>query len=368
MADRLNPTHFTLRLLRIRTRASLAAAHGVRPDSTRLLTVVGLHCDGDLGETAGWGECSALNAPGYTHEWSEGAFELLRVGRPFDPLGYPMAAAAIEMALLDADLKHAGQTLAERVGTVGKSAPAGAVVGLAPIPVMLDEVEQLVDQGYGRIKCKIAPGKLASPIEAISSAFPDIELHVDANASLRAEHLPALLHLRDRGVTAVEQPFAVEDRATAIRLIDESDMAVIADEAIEFAGDIDDVAAEGAATAIALKPPKLGGIAAAREALDRAETVGLAASIGGMLESGLGRHVLAALAPLPGFTLTGDLSPAKRWLIEDPFRDVKMRGGQIEAPDRPGIAGDPVKTRLERATVRKTIVAAPPLIESLRTR
>ena len=82
------------------------------------------------------------------------------------------------------------------------------------------------------------------------------------------------------------------------------------------------------------------------------------AIIGGMLESGLGRHVLAALAPLPAFTLTGDLSPASRWLEDDPFQDISMRNGMIPAPTQPGIAGEPVANLLDRYTVRDTTIAA----------
>lgn len=363
MADRLNPTHLTLRLLQLPTRASLAAAHGVRTESFRMLTVVGLHVDNDLGTTAGWGECSALNEVGYTNESAEGTFDLLRSGTSFDSGAHPMAVAAVEMALLDAQLKAAGESLADRLGTSGLTAPAGAVVGLAPIPVMLDEVEGLVESGYRRLKCKIAPGKITTPIEAIRTSFPDIELQVDANASLQAEDIPALLVLHDLGVTAIEQPFAVADHDAATRLVaahrvGQSGVEVVGDEAVQNGSDVDRLAANGGATAVAIKPSKLGGIQAALDVLDRVTAAGFGASIGGMLESGLGRHVLAAFAPLPAFNIVGDLSPAKRWLDDDPFRDIALKRGHIVAPSRPGVAGEPAMNRLDRYTVRKAVVPA----------
>ncbi|MDB4205848.1 hypothetical protein N9812_01415, partial [bacterium] len=150
-----SPTHLSLRLLQLPTHSSLAAAHGVPTTSFRMLTLVGLHVDNDLDRVVGWGECSALNEAGYTPEWAEGAFELLRSGAPFTNVSAPMATAAIEMAALDADLKQAGESLSGRLGTSGSSAPAGAVVGLAPLSTMLDEVEDLAAQGYRRIKIKI---------------------------------------------------------------------------------------------------------------------------------------------------------------------------------------------------------------------
>lgn len=359
MADRLlTPTHLSLHLLRLPTRDALAAAHGVSSSGFRTLTLVGLHVDNDQSTVVGWGECSALNEPGYTDEWAEGAFDLLRSGSPFDRASAPMAAAAIEMALLDYELKQAGESLADRLGTAGLSATAGAVVGLGPLPTMLDTVDELVDQGYRRVKIKIAPGRIVLPVDAIGLSFPDIELHVDANASLAPHDLPALAALRDLGVRAIEQPFALLDRHSASRLVAETDMAIVADEAVTSAADVNALAADRAATAVAIKPGKLGGIRVALDVLDEVAIAGMHASIGGMLESGLGRHVLAAMAPLPAFSLTGDLSPAKRWLADDVFRDISLKRGKVSAPNRPGIAGDPIKKRLAQYTVRHAVIDA----------
>ena len=332
-----------------------------------MLTVVGLHDQNDTSTVSGWGECSALNEPGYTTEWAEGAFDLLRSGRPFDRHLAPMTTAAIEMAMLDAELKRQGQSLADRLGTAGQSSIAGAVVGLGPLPSVLDQVEELAAAGFRRVKVKIAPGRIVVPITAIRSSFPELEIHVDANGSLRSEDVPALVSLRDVGVRAVEQPFAAGDHANAARLVADTDLAVVADEAITRPADVDYLAADRAATAIAVKPPKLGGIQAALDVLDRVNVAGMHASIGGMLESGLGRHVLAALAPLPAFSLIGDLSPAKRWLADDPFRDITMRKGQIPAPAKPGIAGEPMKNRLDRLTVRHTIIDASAALAALQS-
>jgi len=227
---------------------------------------------------------------------------------------------------------------------------------------MLDEIEDLATQGYKRIKVKIAPGRTVVPIQAIRLSFPELELHVDANGSLQDQDLVSLVHMRDLGVRVVEQPFAPGDHRAAARLVADTDLAVAADEAVQFPHDVDVLAADRAATAIVVKPSKLGGLRVALDVLDRIHVAGMHAIIGGMLESGLGRHVLAALAPLPAFTLTGDLSPASRWLHDDPFRDITMRNGQIAAPTRAGIAGEPFANRLERYTVRKATVTAPPVM------
>lgn len=351
------PSRFGVRLVRLPTRASLAAAHDTTPDSFRELVIVEAHEPGDEAAGRGWGECSALNSAGYTSEWAAGSFAVLTAGTPVDPSTHPMAAAAVEMALLDWQLRQSGHSLSDQLGTAGARARAGAVLGLNTIPAMLAEAHELFDAGYQRIKCKVAPGRLTEPIRAIHTELPGIELTIDANGSLGADDIAALVNVRDLGVTAVEQPFAVGDNRSAQRLIGETDMQVIADEAVETSADVWALAQDQAATAIAIKPPRLSGLTATLQLLDEVALAGMGATIGGMLESSLGRHVLAALAPLAGFTITGDLSPAGRWLAQDPFDDITMIDGYIAAPAAIGIAGDPDMELLDRFTVQHQVIA-----------
>ena len=101
MADPLtSPEHLqaTIRLVSLPTRAVLGAAHDERPPERRDLVYVALH-EADSPDTVlGWGECSALNAPTYTAEWAEGAYEQLAAGRPIDASSHPMAAASCSYA------------------------------------------------------------------------------------------------------------------------------------------------------------------------------------------------------------------------------------------------------------------------------
>ena len=242
-----------MRLLRLPTRASLAAAHERTPDGFRLLTVVSLHADAQLDHAIGWGECSALNQAGYTHESSESAFELLRTGVAFAADMHPMAAAAVDMAVLDATLRHDGMSLASYLGTADCVVAAGAVVGLGPIPTMLDAIERLEHSGFGRIKVKVTPDRLLSPLQTIREVFPSIELQVDANGSLGPSEIPTLLRLQELGVTAIEQPFEPGDRASATRLVTEAEIDVVADEAVTNAADVAALATDRAATAVAIK-------------------------------------------------------------------------------------------------------------------
>ncbi len=73
--------------------------------------------------------------------------------------GHPMAKAAVEAALLDAQLRQAGMSLGTFLGAVHEAVPAGVSVGIMDsIPELLDAVDGYLAEGYLRIKLKIEPG------------------------------------------------------------------------------------------------------------------------------------------------------------------------------------------------------------------
>ncbi len=348
------PARIEIRLLSLPTRRLLGTAHDSAPSPDRLLVVVGIE---SIDGVRGWGECSALNAPTYTHEWAEDSFDRLAAwaggGAPPLPGQHPMAAAAIEMATIDAALRAADVSLAAAIGAKTTPVDAGATLGLAPVAPSVRQAQALVDLGYRKLKVKIAPGQVDDVPHALSHELEGIELHVDANGSLAESDLMALLGLTWHGVAAIEQPFPVDRPDLAAELILGTDAVVIADEAAPTVDDAEALRAASALRAVAVKPPRVGGIRPAIELVDWCRRAGIGASIGGMLESGLGRHSLAAIAGLDGFTVTGDLSPAGQWLDADPWPDLEMVDGSITIPEGPGVAPLPDVDALERFTRKR---------------
>ena len=99
--------------------------------------------DGEVG----WGECVADRAPLYSHEFNDAALLVLRdhlvprlTGRELsagdvpgllDPVrGHPMAGGALEMAVLDAELRAAGVSLATYLGSMRAEVDCGVSVGI----------------------------------------------------------------------------------------------------------------------------------------------------------------------------------------------------------------------------------------------
>ena len=82
---------------------------------------------------------------------------------------------------------------------------------------------------------------------------------------------------------------------------------------------------------------------------------GIDALAGGMIETGVGRAALLAVAALPGFTLTGDCSASERFFgidgdVTEPF---VLEHGQLRVPTGPGLGVEPLPDRLARVTVAR---------------
>ncbi len=356
-------TAVEVRLLTLPTSTPLVTAHNRSPDDGRQLVVIKAATEDGV---VGWGECSALNRPTYTAEWAGGAFELLSAwaddlfsSHPsaFDVATNPMAAAGIEMALLDAGLRQRNETLTSALGKalsidMATRVLAGATLGLLPVDESVEAVRALVDAGYRRVKVKVGPEQVDAVPHELSHSFPDLDVQVDGNGSLDERHMMDLLSLAGHGVTAIEQPFAVDRADLAAEFAAVSEIPLIADESVSSIADAASLSSIGALGGISIKPPRVGGLTAALELLVWCRNENIPASVGGMLECGLGRHALAAFAACEGFTLTGDVSPARHRLDADPWPDIEMIDGWITVPTTLGVAPPPDLDVLDQVTIR----------------
>ena len=103
------------------------------------------------------------------------------------------------------------------------------------------------------------------------------------------------------------------------------------------------------ADAVTIKPARLGGLVAARAAHDRCLDSGVAAKVGGLLETGVGRAAALAVAALPGFAWPADLSASDRYWREDITEPFELDSdGSLAVPTEPGLG----------VTVRSDVVAA----------
>lgn len=350
-------------------------------ETTRLALMLEARTTIGGAEVIGWGECVAQEEPTYSSEYVAGAQDVITahllprlfaaqrdraltaetVAGVLEPVvGHRMAKAALEMAVLDAQLRAAGTSFAAYLGVTRDRVPSGVSVGIQDsVPELLRVVEGYLGQGYRRIKLKIKPGWDLEPVRAVREAFGDIPLQVDANAAFTLADAARLRRLDAYDLLLVEQPLAEDDLRQHAALARMLTTPVCLDESVVSAAVAADAIALGAAQIVNIKPGRVGGYLEARRIHDLCRAHGVAVWCGGMLETGLGRAANAALAGLPGFTLTGDISGSDRFYAVDLTPPVRMVDGQVTIRTAPGLGDHPEPDRLAEFGIARGVVEAP---------
>ncbi|MEV7429946.1 MULTISPECIES: o-succinylbenzoate synthase [unclassified Nocardioides] len=335
-----------------------------------------LRVDTDAGE--GWGECVTMVDPRYSSEYVAGAADVLRrylvptlaaagpldASRVADVLapfkGHRMAKAALEMGVLDAELRAGGRSFARELGAVRDRVPAGVSVGIMDgVPQLLDAVEGYLAEGYVRIKLKIEPGWDVEPVRAVRERFgDDVLLQVDANTAYTLADARHLARLDPFDLLLIEQPLEEEDVLGHARLAQLITTPVCLDESIVSAQSAAAAITLGACSVVNIKPGRVGGYLEARRIHDVCRAHGVPVWCGGMLETGIGRAANVALAALPGFTMPGDTSASDRYYSTDVTDPFVLEEGTLAVPEGPGIGVTPDADRLAAVTTRTEWLSA----------
>jgi o-succinylbenzoate synthase len=328
-------------------------------------------------DAEGWGECVAMDAPLYSAEYVDGAAEVITrfllpslaglaaSGRldayTLEPVfaevkGHPMAKAALQTAILDAQLRTAGMSFGGFLGAVRERVPAGVSVGIMDsIPQLLEAVEKYLDQGYVRIKLKIEPGWDVAPVRAVRERFGDeLLLQVDANTAYTLADARHLAQLDPFDLLLIEQPLPEDDIRGHAALARVLRTPVCLDESITSARAAADAIALGATSVVNIKPGRVGGYVEARRVHDVCVANGVPVWCGGMLETGVGRAANLALAALPGFVLPGDTSASDRYFARDVTRPFVLEDGHVAVPSGPGLGVAPDQGVLDEITTATT--------------
>jgi O-succinylbenzoate synthase len=291
-----------------------------------------------------------------------GIASAIDVGQALAPVkGHRMAKAALETAVLDAELRAAGRPLSRELGAVVDRVPSGVSVGIQDsIPRLLDAVEGYLAEGYVRIKLKIEPGWDVEPVRAVRERFgDDVLLQVDANTAYTLRDARHLARLDPFGLLLIEQPLEEEDLLGHAELARRIGTPVCLDESVVSAQTAAAAITLGACSIINIKPGRVGGYLEARRIHDLAVAHGVAVWCGGMLETGIGRAANAALAALPGFTLPGDISASGRFYATDITEPFVVEDGHIAVPTGPGLGVTPLPEVLADVTTATEWIPQP---------
>lgn len=342
-------------------------------ETTRDILIVSLELDVDGHLVTGWGECVAMHEPLYSSEFADAAELVIgehllprlsghpvaaaEVASRLAPVkGHAMAKAAVEQAVLDAELGAQQRSFAELLGVTRSHVPSGVSVGIfGSIDELLAQVSAYVEAGYARIKLKIEPGWDLEPVRLVRELIgSDMGLQVDANTAYGRQDIDHLCRLDEFDLLLIEQPMDEDDIVGHARLAEHTSTPVCLDESITSLRVALDAIELGACSIINIKPGRVGGYLAARTMHDACLSLGVPVWCGGMLETGIGRAANAALAALDGFTLPGDISGSDRFWRRDIVVDpLTMHDGEIAVPTGPGFGFEVDTEYLDEVTVSR---------------
>ncbi len=304
----------------------------------------------------GWGECVAGEEPTYSSEYVDACQHVLihhllprlferssiqaeDVGLVLRPVhGHHMAKSAIEMAVLDAQLRARSESFAHYFSAVRPAVDAGVSVGIhKSFPELLETVGDYLEQGYRRIKLKIKPGWDVEPVRAVRERFGKVPLQVDANTAYSLSDAAQLALLDPFDLLLIEQPLPEEQVLAHAELARSVRTPICLDESITSAQAAADAIQLGACRIINIKPGRVGGYLEARRIHDLCAEHGLPVWMGGMLETGIGRAGNVAMAAMSNFTLPGDTSASDRYYHRDITAPFVLRDGRLDVPTGPGL-------------------------------
>ncbi|MFM8312586.1 MAG: o-succinylbenzoate synthase, partial [Ilumatobacteraceae bacterium] len=330
--------------------------------AARDVLLVAVECEADGRVVEGWGECAAHAEPLYNEEFTEAADLVLRgwlvpavaaLGDTLDAgsvaaacahvKGYRAAKAGLEMAVLDAQLRAGGQSLAGHLGGTRRAVDVGVSVGIAPtVGELVEQVAGYVAGGYGRVKLKVMPGWDVEPVRAVRAEFPALPLQVDANAGYDhadAAQVAQVATLDQFGLLMIEQPFGPDFVDAHAALAASIDTPICLDESILSVHHAVTAVESGACRIVNIKVGRVGGVLEGVRIHDACLERSVPVWCGGMLETGIGRAANVAMASLPGFEFPADLSASDRYWrrdITEPFALVPGTS-TISVPTGPGL-------------------------------
>ncbi|CDG52750.1 MULTISPECIES: muconate/chloromuconate family cycloisomerase [Halomonadaceae] len=221
--------------------------------------------------------------------------------------GNMIAKSALETALLDAQGKRLGLSVAELLGGVRQDhLPVLWTLASGDTAKDIDEAMLRLEQRrHCDFKLKIGANPVDQDVRhvaAIKEALGDrASVRVDVNQAWdESTAVRGIQVLQDAGIELIEQPIGAREHAGLVRLANRFNVPMLADEAVQDARDGLDLVCGGFSGAFALKIAKSGGIYGVLELAHVAQAAGIGLYGGTLLEGTIGTAAsLHAWATLP---------------------------------------------------------------------
>jgi L-alanine-DL-glutamate epimerase-like enolase superfamily enzyme len=240
------------------------------------------------------------------------------------------AKCAIDIALHDFAGKVLGLPVHELIGLSAAIPPTDFTIGIDE-PAIVAERAALAAE-FPALKIKLGGPQDLATLRAVRGVFNG-PIRVDANTGWTRDDAERLLpEIETLGVELIEQPFPARAYRDLAWLQERSSIPIVADESAVTVEDLD--ALVGVVAGINVKLAKCGGIAPAKQLLERARELGFRTFLGCMEETSVGIGGSAAVASLADWVdLDGCLL-----LADDPFEGLVLDAEhRWILPRRPGL-------------------------------
>jgi L-alanine-DL-glutamate epimerase-like enolase superfamily enzyme len=256
--------------------------------------------------------------------------------------GNHCAQGAVDLALWDLFGLLVGMPCSTLLGGFADRVAVAHMVSFdTPEAMAADALAMHEEHGVRAFKVKVGrdPDLDVAAMRAVRDALPDADLYADAN---RGWSLPDALRAGDAlsalGVTAIEEPIAIDDVRGRALLAARWDLPLAGDESCLSVADVRRAIAEGAVGQVSLKAARTG-FSASRDVLALCRAHRLGALVGSQYEGGLGTlasiHLAAAYPELAARPVEAAnfLDLAADLLAEPP----RIEDGHVRVPTGPGL-------------------------------
>jgi o-succinylbenzoate synthase len=266
------------------------------------------------------------------------------------PTSYPQVHAAQEMAFLDLEGRRLRVPVAEPRSS---SVPVNFTLAGATPEDVAASAAAACREGFDCFKLKVGFSDDEARVAAVRDAIgPDALLRLDANGAWAPdEAIERIRRLARYGLQLVEQPcVALEDLAAVRR---SCGVPIAADESVQGADDVRAAARLEACDMVSIKLAPMGGVNAAREAVEAARAAGIEPYVSSALDGPWGIAAALQLASAEeiglhcGLATLGLFDAAIARVLPSP------RGGRIEVPAGPGLGVDVPDEAIREVLVRE---------------
>ena len=253
------------------------------------------------------------------------------------PTAYPQVHAADEMAFLDLEGRRTG---APAVEIEADSVPVNfTLAGATPEDIAASAGAARAD-GYECFKLKVGMGDDEARVAAARDAIgPDALLRLDANGAWSpAEAVSRIERLAAYRLEFVEQPCVTLEDLAAVRRA--CSVPIAADEPVQSAADVEAAAAMEACDVVSIKLAPMGGVSAAREAIEAARAAGIEPYVSSTLDGPWGIAAGLQLASAERVSLHCGLATLGLFAGAIGGALPSPKGGRMGVPAGPGLGVD----------------------------